>query len=63
MKSIPMRLFEGALKETRASVTEEMEQEYRELAETLKSESPRGRKRIGFAVAGARPHPEVIAAD
>ena len=62
MTSIPMRLFERALKETRASVTEEMEHEYRELAETLKSESPRGRKRIGFAIA-QRPHPEVIAAD
>lgn len=63
--SIPMRFFEEALKETRASVTEEMEREYRELAETLKSESPRGRnKRIGFAVENARlPHPEVVAAD
>ena len=57
---IAMRLFEKALTETRASVTEEMEREYRELAETLKSESPRGRKRIGFAVP---PRPEVIAAD
>jgi transitional endoplasmic reticulum ATPase len=59
---IPMRLFESALSETRASVTEEMEREYRELAETLKSESPRGRrKQIGFAVAGG-PR-EVVAAD
>src|SRR5688572_20950280 len=58
---IPMRLFEAALKETRASVTEEMEREYRELAETLKSESPRGnRKQIGFAVPE---RPEMIAAD
>ena len=58
---IPMRLFESALTETRASVTEEMEREYRELAETLKSESPRGRrKQIGFSVASRR---EVAAAD
>jgi transitional endoplasmic reticulum ATPase len=41
--------FEQALKETRASVTEEMEREYRELSESLKHESPRGRRRIGFA--------------
>ncbi|HEY0674324.1 MAG TPA: CDC48 family AAA ATPase [Longimicrobiales bacterium] len=60
---IPMRLFESALSETRASVTEEMEREYRELAETLKSESPRGRrKQIGFDIAKP-PHPEAVAAD
>ena len=60
---IEMRLFEKALKETRASVTEEMEREYRELAETLKSESPRGRrKQIGFSIP-ERPGPEAIAAD
>jgi transitional endoplasmic reticulum ATPase len=63
ISEIPMRLFESALHETRASVTEEMEREYRELAETLKSESPRGRrKQIGFAV-GSGPRPEVAAAD
>jgi transitional endoplasmic reticulum ATPase len=64
--SIPMRLFEAALKETRASVTEEMEREYHELAETLKSESPRGRrKQIGFDLSDTTtlPHPETIAAD
>ena len=61
---IPMRLFESALSETRASVTEEMEREYRELAETLKSESPRGRrKQIGFDVAPPPPRPEVAVAD
>ena len=62
---IPMRLFESALSETRASVTEEMEREYRELAETLKSESPRGRrKQIGFDVAPPPPpRHEVAAAD
>lgn len=58
---IQMRFFEQAQKETRASVTEEMEREYRELAETLKSESPRGRrKQIGFSVP---PRPEALAAD
>jgi transitional endoplasmic reticulum ATPase len=60
--AIPMRLFESALKETRASVTEEMEREYKELAETLKSESPRGRrKQIGFDVDTALPHPTTVA--
>jgi transitional endoplasmic reticulum ATPase len=63
ISEIPMRLFESALRETRASVTEEMEREYRELAETLKSESPRGRrKQIGFAV-GEPLRPEAVAAD
>lgn len=50
--------FEAALAETRASVTKEMEQEYEELLKTLKSESPRGPKRIGFSVAA-----QEIAAD
>jgi len=45
---IPMRFFEEALKETRASVTAEMEKEYQELAKTLKQESPREPPRIGF---------------
>jgi transitional endoplasmic reticulum ATPase len=44
--------FEEAFKDTRASVTTEMEREYSELARTLKSESPRGPKRIGFSVDG-----------
>jgi transitional endoplasmic reticulum ATPase len=47
---VPMRLFEEALHSTRASVTPEMEEEYQELYKTLKSESPRGPKRIGFNV-------------
>ena len=47
---VPMRFFEAALRETRASVTPEMEREYEQLAEELKRESPRG-KRIGFALA------------
>jgi transitional endoplasmic reticulum ATPase len=46
---VPMALFEQALEETRASVTPELEREYRQLADQLKRESPRGR-RIGFAV-------------
>ena len=48
--TVPMRLFESALKETHPSVTAEMEMEYQELYRTLKSESPRGPKRIGFSV-------------
>jgi transitional endoplasmic reticulum ATPase len=49
--------FEQSLGETRASVTEEMEREYREIADELKSESPRGRRRIGFATEDTRrPH-------
>jgi transitional endoplasmic reticulum ATPase len=55
---VPMRLFEQALHETRASVTPEMEEEYQELYKTLKSESPRGPKRIGFSVP-----PDRMAAD
>jgi transitional endoplasmic reticulum ATPase len=47
--------FESALGSTRASVTEDMEREYRQLAETLKSESPAGRRRIGFTTADERP--------
>jgi transitional endoplasmic reticulum ATPase len=47
---VPMRLFEQALKETRASVTEEMEKEYEQMAEQLRRENPRGRT-IGFQAA------------
>jgi transitional endoplasmic reticulum ATPase len=47
---VSMRFFEDALKETRASVTPEMDREYRELVRTLKQESPHGGKRIGFAI-------------
>jgi transitional endoplasmic reticulum ATPase len=49
-EKVTLAHFEKALEETRASVTEEMEREYSELADTLKSESPRGPKRIGFTV-------------
>ena len=49
---VPMPFFEEALRETRASVTPEMEREYAEIAESLKRESPRGRA-IGFQTAVA----------
>jgi transitional endoplasmic reticulum ATPase len=51
IERVDMRFFEAALRETRASVTPEMETEYRQLAESLKRESPRGR-RIGFQAQG-----------
>jgi transitional endoplasmic reticulum ATPase len=41
VEHVGMRYFEEALKETRASVTPEMDREYRELVRTLKQESPR----------------------
>jgi transitional endoplasmic reticulum ATPase len=47
---IPMRFFEAALRETRASVTPEMEREYEEIQESLKREAARGTRRIGFAI-------------
>ena len=50
VERVSMRYFEDALKETRASVTPEMDREYRELVRTLKQESPRGSGRIGFTV-------------
>ncbi|MFW5769086.1 MAG: CDC48 family AAA ATPase [Spirochaetota bacterium] len=40
--------FEGVLKETRPSVTPEMEDEYRQMAALLKQEMPLGGRRIGF---------------
>jgi transitional endoplasmic reticulum ATPase len=52
---VGMNYFEAALKETRASVTPEMDREYRELVKTLKQESPLGSRRIGFQVEGV-PH-------
>jgi len=51
-REIPMRLFEDSIKETRASVTPEMEEEYRKMADSLKQESPRARRRIGFMAPG-----------
>ncbi|MFO7767693.1 MAG: AAA family ATPase, partial [bacterium] len=49
-EEVPMRFFEKALEETGASVTEEMEEEYKRIAERLKRESPGERRRIGFNV-------------
>ena len=49
VERVTMNYFEEALKETRASVTPEMDREYRDLVRTLKQESPRG-GRIGFAI-------------
>jgi transitional endoplasmic reticulum ATPase len=67
IEHVSMRFFEAALKETRASVTSEMDREYRELVKTLKQVSPLDSKRIGFTIgedAAARPPerlPEVSA--
>jgi transitional endoplasmic reticulum ATPase len=47
---VPMQFFERALKDTRASVTPEMEKEYEDMAESLRRENPRG-KTIGFQAA------------
>ncbi|HEX6309323.1 MAG TPA: CDC48 family AAA ATPase [Longimicrobiales bacterium] len=62
IESVSMRFFEDALKETRASVTPEMDREYRDLVRTLKQESPRG-GRIGFTIEEpVPPRPQVGAA-
>ncbi|HSK18044.1 MAG TPA: CDC48 family AAA ATPase [Longimicrobiales bacterium] len=64
VERVTMNYFEDALKETRASVTPEMDREYRDLIRTLKQESPRG-GRIGFAIESeeaASPPPPRIAA-
>ncbi len=50
--TIPMRLFEKALEDTRASVTPEMEAEYERMKERLKQERPGRRRQIGFTVNG-----------
>ncbi len=49
-ETVPMRFFEAGLRETRASVTPEMEREYEQMREQLKEESPLGGRRIGFRV-------------
>ncbi|HUF12966.1 MAG TPA: CDC48 family AAA ATPase [Longimicrobiales bacterium] len=46
--TVEMRHFEAALKETRASVSLEMERDYERISETLKQENP-AERRIGFA--------------
>ena len=48
-EKVPMKFFDEALKQTRASVTPEMEEEYEKLADELKREHPRS-TRIGFAI-------------
>jgi transitional endoplasmic reticulum ATPase len=45
--------FERALKETRASVTVEMEREYEELRSRLKQQGATPRQPIGFAIGGS----------
>ena len=45
---VPMSAFEAALKESRATVTEEIEKEYEEIGEQLGREDPKGDHKIGF---------------
>lgn len=47
MESVSMSFFEDALEATRPSVTPEMEEDYRKIAEQLKQERPM-RPKIGF---------------
>jgi transitional endoplasmic reticulum ATPase len=49
VEHVTMNFFDDALTQTRASVTPEMDREYRELVRTLKQESPRS-GRIGFTI-------------
>jgi transitional endoplasmic reticulum ATPase len=51
--TIPMRFFEEALEETRASVTPDMEEEYERMAEQLRQEQPQRGRRIGFRAGGS----------
>jgi transitional endoplasmic reticulum ATPase len=51
-QAVSMRLFEKALEETRASVTDDMRREYEEIQRTLKQESLR--RPFGFAPARPR---------
>jgi transitional endoplasmic reticulum ATPase len=55
VERVSMHYFEEALKETRASVTEEMDREYRDMVRTLKQESVRGGRRIGFSISEETP--------
>src|SRR3546814_20344064 len=48
--AVPGDHFEAALKETRASVTPEMEEAYREMPSTLKQEAMQAR--LGFIIRG-----------
>jgi transitional endoplasmic reticulum ATPase len=49
IETVQLKHFDAALKETRASVSLEMEREYEKIAETLKQENP-AERRIGFAI-------------
>jgi len=51
-KSVSMADFEAALKETRASVTPEMLEEYSRIQDTLKSDAVRPNGGIGFVLPG-----------
>ncbi len=48
--TIPNRSFEQALKEVRASVTEDMLRDYERIAERLRTEDAHLQQRIGFEV-------------
>ncbi len=50
--AVTMADFEAALKETRASVTPEMLEEYERIQETLKSDAVRPGRGVGFVVPG-----------
>jgi len=50
-RTVTMRCFEEGLRDSRASVTPEMEKEYEEITESLKRESPFGSRTIGFQAA------------
>ncbi len=60
--TVPMRLFEQALADTRASVTPEVEREYERMARELRQTDPTGRQRIGFALQ-PEPAPATAAGD
>lgn len=49
---VPMRLFLQAIAETRPSVTPDMESEYERIVQSLKQDSARPERRLGFAVNG-----------
>ncbi len=49
-RDVPMEFFLQALKEVRASVPENMEEEYKTIAKQMKSEGSRPRKRMGFEI-------------
>ena len=58
-KTVTMADFEAALKETRASVTPDMLEEYEKIQDTLKSDAVRPNSGIGFVLPGMlRPRSE-----